>query len=84
MKPLSTYVFVSEFAICSAASIKDFTCSTDRVESLDAIPGPQEEGSLWLVIAVSPFIYAFFLYPSVDLHPCGAWKGESILTPTIL
>lgn len=60
MKPLSTYVFVSEFAICSAASIKDFTCFTDPVESLDAIPGPQGEGSLWLVITLSPFIYAFF------------------------
>lgn len=46
MKPLSTYVFVSQFAICSASFIKDFACLTGPIhtESLDATPGTQEEG----------------------------------------
>lgn len=42
MKPLSTNVFGS---VCNLFCLlsEDFTCPTGPVESLDAIPGPQEE-----------------------------------------
>lgn len=42
MKPLSTNVFGS---VCNLFCLlsEDFTCLTGPVESLDAIPGPQEE-----------------------------------------
>lgn len=53
MKPLSTYLFVSQFGICFASFIKDFTCLTGPVESLHTVPGPQEERSWWLMIAFS-------------------------------
>lgn len=44
MKPLSIYVFVTHFAICSPSFIKEFTCLNDPVESLAAIPRAQNQG----------------------------------------
>lgn len=44
MKPLSIYVFVTQFAICSPSFIKDVACLADPVERLDAIPHTPKQG----------------------------------------
>lgn len=44
MKPLSIYVFVTQFANCSSSSFKDVACLADPVESLDAIPHTPKQG----------------------------------------